>query len=63
MKKIKSIKKFREALGISQSELGRQLGIYQSIISQWENELFLPNAKNEKLMIAFAKKKGFKLEL
>ena len=35
----------REALGYTQTELGRKIGVTQSVISEWESENYLPKAR------------------
>lgn len=39
------IQERREARGYTQAELGRKVGVTQSVISEWESENYLPKAR------------------
>lgn len=42
---LMAVQERREALGYTQTELGRKIGVAQSVISEWENGNYLPKAK------------------
>ena len=43
---IMKIKELREAAGLKQTELASSMGVFQNVISNWENEVALPRAKD-----------------
>ena len=52
MKKIMKIKKLRKAAGLSVQQLADLLGVYETEVHSWENEIYLPKAR---LLPAIAK--------
>jgi len=40
------IQEFREALGLKQSDFAAQMGVCQATVSGWENEIYLPKARD-----------------
>lgn len=41
-----NFKKFRLEVGFSQKEVAKKLGIYQSNVSDWENDISRPEYEN-----------------
>ena len=41
-----NFKKFRLEVGFSQKEVAKKLGIYQSTVSDWENDISRPEYEN-----------------
>jgi transcriptional regulator with XRE-family HTH domain len=39
------IRDYRKAAGLTQTALADEIGVTQSIISDWENDVYLPNAR------------------
>jgi len=58
---IKYIKAARDALGMTQRELGEALGISQVMISKWERDLVHPNTKTIDAINALLEEKGLKI--
>ena len=42
MNKINRIEKLRKKFDLSQSQLGKKVGVSQNTISAWETELYMP---------------------
>ena len=42
---IMRIRELRKAAGLTQTELGDNMGVSQTIVSDWENEVYLPKAR------------------
>lgn len=47
---IMKIRELRKEAGLTQVSLGIQLGMTQSIVSDWENEVYLPKARDLPLL-------------
>ena len=47
---IMRIRELRKEAGLTQVSLGVQLGMTQSIVSDWENEVYLPKARDLPLL-------------
>lgn len=47
---IMRIRELRKEAGLTQVSLGVQLGMTQSIVSDWENEIYLPKARDLPLL-------------
>ena len=47
---IMRIRELRKEAGLTQVSLGIQLGMTQSIVSDWENEVYLPKARDLPLL-------------
>lgn len=43
---VMRIRCLRETVGISQASLGLQMGVGQSTVASWENEVALPKARD-----------------
>ena len=43
--RIMTLRLRREQRQMTQAELGAKLGVSQSVVSEWEKELYLPNAR------------------
>lgn len=43
---VMKIKELREAAGLKQTELAASVGVFQNVISNWENEVALPRARD-----------------
>jgi transcriptional regulator with XRE-family HTH domain len=52
------IKKLRTRLKISQADLGQEIGVTQSAISQFEKDTAIPSPETVQKIIDFAKKRG-----
>lgn len=47
---VMNIKARREALGLSQAELGARMGVVQGAVANWEAEISLPKARDLPLL-------------
>ena len=45
-----NIKKLREIAGMTQNQLAEQMGVMQTAVSNWENEVALPKARQLPLL-------------
>ena len=45
-----NIKKLREAAGLTQNQLAERMGVMQTAVSNWENEVALPKARQLPLL-------------
>jgi putative transcriptional regulator len=52
------IRQLRKRLKVSQTELGKEIGVTQSAISQFENGSSIPSPDTVLKIIAFAKRRG-----
>ena len=52
MKKVMRIQKLRKAAGLSVQQFADLLGVYETEVHSWENEIYLPKAR---LLPAIAK--------
>ena len=43
--KVMRIRELRELCGKSQSQLASEMGVSQGVISEWENEIYLPKTR------------------
>lgn len=39
------IRELRKAAGLTQTALAENMGVHQTIVSDWENEVYLPKAR------------------
>ncbi len=57
----KQIKEHREALGITQEEMGRDTGFNPKAIARWEAGRVKPMRANDEILVAYFRKKGRKV--
>lgn len=48
--KVMRIRELRELCGKSQIQLASEMGVSQGVISEWENEVYLPKARQLPLL-------------
>lgn len=48
--KVMRIRELRENCGKSQIQLATEMGVSQGVISEWENEVYLPKARQLPLL-------------
>lgn len=53
------VRALRRRLGLSQSELARELGVRQQTVSEWETAAYRPRGASAKLLTLVAERAGF----
>ena len=56
------IRALRQHLGLTQTELARELGTRQQTISEWETGMYQPRGASATLLSIVAERSGFKYE-
>ena len=58
----RAVAELRAALGLTQAEFARALGVRQQTVSEWEQGQYLPRGASARLLSIIADRSGFKYD-